>query len=69
MYRCGEPVFVTADYCRKHLAAKHAMSQFLEQQCKAPEAAAPGKPADAEVERLPFREPWPPGYDSGCDHD
>jgi hypothetical protein len=69
MYRCGEPVADDTSLCRKHLLVKNPLAEFLRQQCKAPGAGAPGNPADAEVERLPFREPWPPGYDSGCDHD
>jgi hypothetical protein len=63
MTRCGEPVADGTSLCRKHLLAKNPLAEFLRQQCKAPGADAPGKPADAEVERLPFREPWPPGYD------
>jgi hypothetical protein len=65
MYRCGEPVAGVAGYCPKHLALRN----WTERQCQAPGADAPGKPAGAEGERLTFRRPWPPGYDSGCDHD
>jgi hypothetical protein len=65
MYRCGEPVAGDADYCAKHLAVRN----WTERQCQAPGADAPGESADPGVEDLMFRDPWPPGYDSGCDHD